>query len=210
MLLEPQSTSDAIEALRRKYRLVKKRIKRTENYFVVEHVYQAQQVKPYIKSEIVEMHDTKDQEEKDSESEGDSDTKTLTPNSPIIKTVDFPDPEVTPTKTVRFDPNIQRQEFHTPVLTPTKKPKDTDTLAGFAKEVIKSTADVLFPPLKTEIYSPDSRPIRGHTKSYAEMFPDPVIKTEEDPPEDPALGPAYNTRSQQPPPGQPPGSQETS
>ena len=209
MLLEPQSTSDTIEALTRKYRLVKKRIKRTENYFVVEHVYQAQQVKPYIKSETEELPDLKDKMEKDSDSEGDSDTKTLTPNSPETKTFDPPNLGISPTKTVRFDPNVQRQEFHTPILVTPKKPKETESLAGFAKEVIRSTADVFFPSLKTEIYSPDSRPIRGHTKSYAEMFPDPLVKLEEEPPEETDLGPAYNTRSQQPQ-DQPPGSEGTS
>jgi hypothetical protein len=201
MQFEPQSTSDTIEALRLKHRLVKRRIKRKENYFVVEHVYQAQQVKPYTKLEAVEIQDTEIESEDDPDQGDSSDTKTMTPSSPETKTIDF---LTTPNKTVRFDPNVQRQEFHTPVLIQPKKAKDTESLAGFAKEVIKSTADALFPSLKTETYSPDSRPIRGTTKSYAEMFPDPLVKTEGSSPENKATGHAYNTRSQQALPGPPP------
>ena len=211
MLLEPQSTSDTIEALTRRSRLVRRRIKRKENYFIVEHVYQTQQVKPYIKPYIKlepTNIETEDEAETDTESGGSSDTKTLTPDSPETKIFDLPKIVITPPKSVRFDPNVQRQEFHTPAPTLPKKP---DTMVGFAKEVIKSTADALFPPIKTEpIYSPDSRPIRGTTKSYAEMFPDPLVKTEDPDRDSKPAGSAANTRSKtastgQPPPvGQPP------
>jgi len=210
MLLEPQSTSDTIEALTRRSRLVRRRIRRKENYFIVEHVYQTQQVKPYIKINIKEEPtnvETEDKTETDPENEGSSDTQTLTPDSPETKTFDIPKIIITPPKSVRFDPNVQRQEFHTPAPT---LPKRQDSMVGFAKEVIKSTADALFPPLKTEPYSPDSRPIRGTTKSYAEMFPDPLVKTEDPDRESKPSGSAASSRSRptstgQPPPvGQPP------
>jgi hypothetical protein len=80
------------------------------------------------------------------------------------------------TKNVTFNPRVKKQEFHTPNLEPPKKMKKTDSGPSFAKEVLKSTAKALFPKVKAEYLSPDSRPILGATKTFAEMFPDsPVV-----------------------------------
>jgi hypothetical protein len=89
----------------------------------------------------------------------------------------------TPTKTISFNPQVKRREFHSPNLEETKRTKKTEPNTSFAKEVLKSTAEALFPKIKPEYPSPDSRPIRGATKSFAELFPDSPLKPEPTAPE---------------------------
>jgi hypothetical protein len=221
-VFQPQKASDAIKALNAqrkslRKRRIKTRIKRHENYFVVEHVYQLQQVKPFIKKEPDKTESSSSGEESVEGEEGEEGNKFRTP----VPSPEKPETPKTPrviARAVKFNPVIQKTEFHTPnePETPTKTPK-----TSFAKEVIKSTAETLFPSIKQETcYSPDSRPIRGMTKSFHDIFPEspmnakkeepsapsledlppetPATETaKENPPEDP--GPSRATRSQHPP-----------
>jgi hypothetical protein len=57
LVFQPQSTSDskAIEALNERKRSIKKKIKQSNDYIIVEHIYHVEQVKPQIKIEPFEV-----------------------------------------------------------------------------------------------------------------------------------------------------------
>jgi hypothetical protein len=207
LAFQPQSSSDseAIEALHNRRRLIRKRIKQTNEFIVVEHVYVTEQVKPLIKYEPVEepIEDT--------------------PRTPYFDTeepFDFPipnapSPEISPSRpdprpaqrelarSVSFNPVVHRQEFHSPPSDTIPRTKEKD---GFLKEVIKTTADTIFPPPpppppNKPLYSPDSRPIRGVTKNFFELFAATPPPKKEMPPlkeEDTEVGETESTKQQSP------------
>ncbi len=187
---QPQSTSDTVEALTRKVRkkLIQTKTLRKENFIIVEHVFQYEQVKTPIETTYSETGNPPEDIDKlpeyepllppDREIKTEPPDPTSTPNretSPEFSKqhiVFYP----TPNKNVSFNPKVKKQEFHTPNLDPPRKTKKSDPGTSFAKEVFKSTAEALFPKTKAEYLSPDSRPIRGASKTFAEMFPDsPVV-----------------------------------
>ena len=145
-----------------------------------------------------------------SESSGEEDEKAdkyKTPEPSPEKPKTTPSPRVI-ARAVKFDPVIKKTEFHTPnEPEPSTSSKPSDSFSSFAKEVIKSTADTLFPPIKPE-YSPDSRPIRGMAKSFHDLFPESPVVTKKEEPSSPTKGeppddeqrsgPSRATRSQDP------------
>jgi hypothetical protein len=195
---QPQSTSDAVEALTRKVRkkLIQTKTSRRENFIVVEHVYKYEQVT--TPTEITPFETESQYEDTDDLPEYEPPPPPPLPEREIK--VEPPDPNLsldrnptpepdrqhivfypTPTKSVTFNPRVKKQEFHTPNLDPPKKVKKTETGTSFAKEVLKSTAEALFPKVKAEYLSPDSRPIRGATKTFAELFPDSPVGVKPEP-----------------------------
>ena len=199
--LDPESESSEfeetrsdfdIEALRARKRLIRKKIKESENYIVVEHVYQLQQVQPFIKIERSSISETDDSNGPPpycpfSPSRLDP-TKEQDRGAPVITR-----PPQTPIKTVTFNPEVQKQEFHTPTEPPSpSKVKTNEGFAEFAKEVIKSTAETIFPQSRGLPRTP-TKPPEGPIKTFYELFPDqqPREKKEEidlkwdDPPKPP-------------------------
>jgi hypothetical protein len=123
-----------------------KECQQSNNYIIVEHIYHVEQVKPQIKIEPFEVRI-------------EDSTKVPLPITP---------PTCLPPgryncrpglkdqgKMVSFNPVVHKQEFHSPPSPIIHRTKEKD---GFLKEVIKSAAETLFPPIKAE-YSPDIRPI---------------------------------------------------
>ena len=191
---EPQSTSDTVEALTRRFRkkLIQSRTERRENFFIVEHVFGYEQVQPQMTETSYELGEETEEDlpaypiphkmEKEIKIEPpdpETDNPMDTQPAPTQHIVFYP----TPTKTISFNPQVKRREFHTPNLEETKRTKKPEPSTSFAKEVLKSTAEALFPKVKPEYPSPDSRPIRGATKSFAELFPDSPVKPEPTAPE---------------------------
>ena len=206
-MFQTQKASDAIKALNVTKRSRKRRTKilRHGNYFIVEHVYRVQQVNPLIKTEPNIIVDTDSSDSSGEEDEKADKYKTPEPSPEKPKTT--PSPRVI-ARAVKFDPVIKKTEFHTPnEPEPSTSSKPSDSFSSFAKEVIKSTADTLFPPIKPE-YSPDSRPIRGMAKSFHDLFPESPVVTKKEEPSSPTKGeppddeqrsgPSRATRSQDP------------
>jgi hypothetical protein len=116
----------------------------------------------------------------------------------------------TPNKNVSFNPKVTKQEFHTPNLDPPRRTKKPDPGPSFAKEVFKSTAEALFPKTKAEYLSPDSRPIRGAAKTFAEMFPDSPIVVKPEPAGSQPESTLVPKKEEGPEPWTAPGSPDTS
>jgi hypothetical protein len=168
---EHLSPLEAIEALRKKTRkpIIYRRIKHDPNHVLIEDV--VYQVKPnYEPSQI------KTEKEEDWPEEETYYSDTETPSTPEKPKPDLTrkasQHNLTPAKQVNFPPEYHTQVYQFPLDPDTGKASPKPTITSYTKQILRETADALFPPIKNPVtYQEDERPIRGARQSYAQMFP---------------------------------------